>query len=32
MQFVFADRVEDVIAEMLPGVVQSRPVAPARAA
>ena len=32
MEFIFADRVEDVIAEMLPGVVQSRPVAPARAA
>jgi hypothetical protein len=31
MQFVFADRVEDVIAEMLPGVVCS-PMAPAKAA
>ncbi|HEY1755973.1 MAG TPA: endopeptidase La [Bryobacteraceae bacterium] len=32
MTFIFADRVEDVIAEMLPGVVQSRPIVPARAA
>jgi hypothetical protein len=31
MEFVFADRVEDVIAEMLPGLV-CVPVAPARAA
>jgi len=31
MTFVFADRVEDVIAEMLPGVV-CIPVAPAKAA
>ena len=31
MEFLFADRIDDVIAEMLPGVVCA-PVAPARAA
>ena len=32
MEFIFADRVEDVIAVMLPGLVCCMPVVPARAA